>query len=400
MSPLWSGRRTAPSAGLALGILAEDLQGALAAASRLQQRGVRVQVVQDPATPIGNVEAVVVDMNIHNVVRDVPTRVQEWAAWLRDQGAERLGSRFDSEFRGRPADCLAGAVAGSGYADPVVLAIPGYPSAGRVCVEGRMLVPSVSGPSLEIDVRAHLFRDQSAALVPLVDVTAGPAHVLEIVRGAHAAGERRFVFDSTADGHLATMREVTQQLRDEGLDVVTASSGGWLRYHPDLGSDGFVVLVSACTHEMDRAQFTRVADIHGGRAVAMTATELIGASVEHLTEIVALHRVVVLHETDRVVDDPWIVAADFGTAVRRLLEVSAETRNPCQGVVTSGGLTTSAVIRALAPDSLRAGQELEPLCPVARLDGGPFDNLPVISKASGIGTEETPARLIRRLLGT
>lgn len=400
MSPHWSGSATTPSAGIALGILAEDLQGALAAASRLQQRGVRVQVVQGLDTPLGNVEAVVVDMNIHNVVRDVQTRVQEWARWLRDRGAERLCTRFDSEFRGAAADCLAGLVAGSGYTDPVVLAIPGYPSAGRVCVAGQMLVPAMTGTSLEIDVRPQLFRDESATLVPLVDVTAGPARVQAVLRAAIATGERRFIFDSTADGHLATIRDVTQQLRDDGHEVVTASSGGWLRYHPDLGSDAFVVLVSACSHEMDRAQFTRVADIHGSRAVAMTATELIGASPEHITEIVALHRVVILHETERVVDDPWIVAADFGTAVRRLLEISATTRNLCQGVLTSGGLTTSAVIRALNPDHLRPGQELEPLCPVARLGGGPFDNLPVISKASGTGTEETPARLIRRLLGT
>jgi uncharacterized protein YgbK (DUF1537 family) len=383
-----------------LGVLCEDLQGALSAASRLQQRGINVQVVQSQQDELLGVEAVVVDMNLHNVVRDPQQHVARWTRWLRSAGCRRLEARFDSALRGTPADCIAGLVEGSDDEDPLVLAVPGYPSAGRVCVDGRMMIPSLTEASLEVQVGPSLFPQGSVTQISLTDVTAGAPALLKVLERAWEAGERHLVFDATTDGHLATIASVAEQLRQQGLPLVTASSGGWLRHYPDLGSDGFVIVAGPSQHEVDQAQLSQIANAFGSRSLVTTASEVLAGSKSHLQEVIALHRVLIIHEAERREDDPWIIAADFGTAVRRLLDISLTGRHPCLGVITSGGLTTSAVIRGLGAQSLRPGQELEPLCPVVRLVDGSFDNLPVISKASGIGTAETPVRLIRRLIGT
>lgn len=388
------------SAPVELGVLCEDLQAALSAASRLQQRGMEVQVVQSREELGLTADALVVDMNLHNVVRDRQQHVAQWARWLHESGARRLETRFDSALRGFPADAVAGLVEGSPDTDLLVLAVPGYPSAGRVCVEGRMLIPSMTDSSAEVQVGRTLFPKTPFRNIPLTEVTAGPQRLYALVRDALADGQRRLVFDSTTDGHLATIATVTQQLQEEDISLVTATSGGWLRHYPDLGSDGFVIFAGPAHHEVDRAQLQQITNAFGARSLVTTASEVLTGSKSHLQDVIAQHRVVIVHEPDRHEQDPWIIAADFGTAVRRLLDISLAGRRPCLGVITSGGLTTSAVIRGLGADELRPGQELEPLCPVVRLVGGSFDNLPVLSKASGIGTAETPVRLIRRLLGT
>lgn len=383
-----------------LGVLCEDLQAALSAASRLQQRGLEVQVAQSRQDLAQPCEALVVDMNLHNVVRDRQGHAARWTRWLREAGIRRIEARFDTALRGSPADTVAGLVEGSDEPDLLVLTVPGYPSAGRVCVDGRMLIPSMNEASLELRVGRALFPKATVRNISLADVTAGP-HVLRTVVGdAVAAGERRLLFDATTDGHLATIATVAEQLLDEGTPLVTATSGGWLRHYPDLGSDGFVIFAGPAHHEVDRAQLQQITNAFGARSLVTTASEVLAGSKTHLQDVIAQHRVVIVHEPDRHEHDPWIIAADFGTAVRRLLDLSLAGRRSCLGVITSGGLTTSAVIRGLGADRLRAGQELEPLCPVVRLVGGSFDNLPVLSKASGVGTAETPMRLIRRLLGT
>ncbi|MFD0886004.1 nucleotide-binding domain containing protein, partial [Streptosporangium algeriense] len=86
-------------------------------------------------------------------------------------------------------------------------------------------------------------------------------------------------------------------------------------------------------------------------------------------------------------------------AVRSLLDVSARSKNKCLGVVVSGGLTTTALVQQLGGTSLNAGLELEPLCPTARITGGDFDDLRLLCKATGTGSEETLLRMTRQILG-
>ncbi|GAA1592551.1 hypothetical protein GCM10009804_56180 [Kribbella hippodromi] len=381
------------------GVLSEDLQGALTVASRLQQRGLSVDIVQDPsARPVGT-DAVVVDMNVHNIVRDLPRRVGEWAQWLAATGVTAMECRFDTELRGAPGPCLEGLITGADLPDPTVLVVGAYPSSGRVCIDGRMVIPALHSPAMEVDIARRLFGGQTSRQVGLDEVTAGEDHVLSVIQAARAAGERRFVFDGTTDGHLATVSAVAQRLRNDGVELLTASTGGWLRFYPPTESDGFVLLVSPVQAEVDSDQLAQVATAYGSDAVTITSAELMEASGEHLDELLSVHRVLIMHESEQIDDDRWSVADGLGAATRRILEVAQQGRSRCLGVITSGGLTTSAIFRRLEPVSLRAGQELEPLCPVARLVGGPFDNLPVISKASGVGNEQTPVRLIRRLVG-
>jgi len=388
-------RRSTPE----LGILAEDLSAALAAASRLQQRGFTTAVVSEPDAHVGEVQAVIVDMDIHNTIDDPAGLAATWTRWLRGQGCRRLEARFDSAFRGQPAACFDGFLAGSGYSAPLVVAVPAYPSAGRMCLDGRMLVPNSPGASLSIDVAEQLFGGETAVVVDLVTMTSGVDAVVGSIRAGERSGSTRFVLDATTEEHLSVAAAAVERLSEDHRQILTASSGGWLRYFPDLDSDGFIVVAAPGTQGADQRQLGQIADAYGQRALVTTADDVLQATTTHLEQITSEYRVVVLNGSQRTGVDPWIIAADFGTAVRRILDVSKQGSHRCMGVITSGGLTTGRVIRSLDALELRAGQELEPLCPVVRLHGGPHGGLAVINKASGIGTDETLLRLAKRILG-
>jgi uncharacterized protein YgbK (DUF1537 family) len=391
--------RAAGVAPTAVGVLAEDLQGALATASRLQQRGLRVALVQSRDDLLTDVDAVIVDLGLRHRLEEPGQAVAEWARWLRTRGVERIEARLDPGLHGNPSAILRGARAGAS-ADSQVWIVPAYPTAGRACLDGRLLLAGADGAAIELDVREHLELGGDAAGIDLHTVTAGADAVQDAVMTANRSGVRSFVFDATTESHLEVIAEASERVRAGGTELVTATSGAWLRYHPDTGRDGYVVVAASGADLVDRAQLLRVSNTYGPKALVMSSEEMLGASLDHVHRVVAQHRVVVVQAHDLGRAEPAVLAGEIGQAVRRLLDLGSLGLRPCLGIVTSGGLTTSEVIRGLEPESLRPGNELEPLCPVVRISGGPFDHLPVISKSGGVGTPETLVRLIRRILGT
>jgi uncharacterized protein YgbK (DUF1537 family) len=380
----------------ALGILAEDLQSAVAVATRLRQRGLEPLVVRDPTDAATDADAIVVDLGLHHSEDDAEDRIREWSQRLRRLGCERIEAKLNAELRGLPDALVAGINEAS--EDGVLLVVPAYPTAGRVCVDGRLLAPMPAGGGLDVDVRESL-RIPNAELVPLADVNQGATAVAARLSTQHSQGVQSFIFDGTVEAHLSTAAQVAGALRDRGLPVVTASTGGWLRFHPDLGRDGFVLVVAPASHEMDRAQLHRLGAAYGSRSLIINGADAAGWGASAIRDVIASHRVLVVHDTDGAERDRWAIAAHLAAIARRILDASTSSANRCLGIVTSGGLTTAALVEHLGGSSLRAGLELEPLCPAAHVTGGAYDGLRLLSKASGTGSEETLLRMTRQILG-
>lgn len=386
----------------ALGILAEDLQGALSAASRLQQRGITVEIVSSDYARTTDAQAIIVDLELApDAAPDGAARQARVASdWLLEIGCQMIEQRVDSTLRGRPAEVLRGFQESAGLPGTVLAIVPAYPSAGRLCLDGRVVSIDQEGHAAELDVGTHLGIDPArAAVVSVAALTAGTESTLESIQLALGDGKRILIFDGTAEGHLRVAAEAVRRLAQVGRPVLTLSSGAWLRYHPDLDSDGFLVVAMAGRNQMDRRQIRSVGDVYGQSAVFLGPSDIGDSSDRHLAALISAHRIIVLQD-DGPASSPSAEQAPLASAVRRLLDAGRRSTHRCLGVIVSGGVTTGSVIRALDPVSLRPGNELEPLSPVVRLTGGPFSRVPVISKASGVGTEETMVRLVRRIIGT
>jgi uncharacterized protein YgbK (DUF1537 family) len=385
---------------VALGVITEDLQAAVTVAGRLQQRGLRVQVVDDPSQERWpDPHAIVVDLQARGTVGENALAAERWASWLRERGCVRIEQRVDSAFRGAPAEVLAGVLRGAGSADPIVPIVMAYPGAGRICIDGVQRVHHHGSAVEELSIAESLGLEDEAAVVSIDALTRGVQDAVLEARRAMEVGRRFLIFDAVNEGHLEVAAAVVHRLEDHH-DIVAVSSGGWLRYHPALDADGFLVVAAPGTAQLDRQQLARVADVYGPAARVTTPTAVLRETDELLLDIISNHRVIVVQATEREGDDPLLVADDIAAAVRRLLDVSTRGRHPALGVIVSGGVSAGKTIRALDAVELRPGNELEPLCPVLRLAGGPFANLAVITKASGIGAPDTLVRLVRRITGS
>jgi uncharacterized protein YgbK (DUF1537 family) len=372
-------------AGPQIGVLADDLTGALGSAARLRDGGVEALVVWRPEDlpEAFRPRGVVVDMRTRDAPRGPRATACEWAQRLRDLGCARFEQRIDSTLRGAPAEELAGLLDGAGLADAVVVAVPAFPDAGRVCAGGRQ---RAAGTSREAEVAPALFGAGAAAEV----VTAGA-----LADRVRAGAATRFVVDGAGDDDLRAAAEAVAVLERDGVPLVTASPGGWLRHHPlAAGSRAEFVLVvlgsnTANNHvQLDAlrgARGTAVVVAADGGEPAWDALEDGGATL--VVETISGSS----PDDDR--RDPGLAdrAADAAAA---LLGHAHERGLHCRGVVASGGHMASRLVDALDADRLGVAGEVAPLCPRGMLAGGPWSGLSLVTKGGLVGQDGTLTALV------
>jgi D-threonate/D-erythronate kinase len=386
---------------LPVGVLADDLTGALASAARLREAGLRAVVQWRQQEPAAGATALVVDMRTRDYGTDPAVRAASWAAHLRALRCRRIELRIDSTLRGAPGAELSGALSGLALDDPWVLAVPAFPSAGRIVRDGALHAPSVDPPIIGRPIAPVLFeRPERVAVLGLDTVERGPKEVVGAIRGSATSW---FIADSTGEEHLATLAEAAELLladpdgRARGL--LTVSPGAWLRYHrPPLPHPYPLVVLSSATatnaaqlDTLRRARPTQVLAAHdvltGGAAVNWAAVRRDGAAV------------VVETITRPAADDAqaWVLSTLAARAAARVVEDGAQRDLVCGGIVVGGGATGSALMDALGIGELVADGEVAPLCPHATVASGQWAGLPVITKGGLVGGPETLTQLVDTL---
>ncbi len=223
----------------AIGVLADDLTGALGSAARLRAGGLEPVVVwksEDLPREL-RPRAAVVDMRTRDSPAGPRATAAVWAERLRKMGCTRFEQRIDSTFAGTPADELAGLLEGADLRDAVVIAVPAWPDAGRVCRDGR-----IDG----VEVAAALFE--------------GPAEVVspDQLEARVQAGVTRLVVDGEREADLRAAAVAVDRLEHRHT-IVTASSGAWLRHHPLSARPrkGFALVVGTGALTRPRSTGTR-----------------------------------------------------------------------------------------------------------------------------------------------
>ncbi len=344
-----------------IGVLADDLTGALGSAARLKAGGLDPVVVwraQDLRAPP---RAAVVDMRTRDAPLGPRATAARWAERLRELGCQHFEQRIDSTLRGAPAEELAGLLEGAALTGATVVAVPAFPSAGRVCA---------GGIQAGVNVAERLF---------------GRAQVVrpEALRFAVQAGAMRLVVDGESERDLLATAEAI-----DGLDVVTVSSGGWLKYHPRARGE-FALVVLGSNTPLNHRQLERLRD-RGDVAVSADAhAPASGARTRVVQTILGA-------EPDDARRDPRLAdrAADEAAA---LLEAAHARGERCRGIVASGGHMASRLVDALGAERLTVRGEVAPLCPRGTVAGGPWSGLSVITKGGLIGDDRTLAALVDEL---
>jgi uncharacterized protein YgbK (DUF1537 family) len=346
-----------------IGVLADDLTGALASAARLKAGGLDPIVAWRPQDLLQPPRAAVVDMRVRDAPLGPRRTAAMWAERLADAGCERFEQRLDSTLRGDAAAELAGLLEGAGRRDAVVVAVPAFPQAGRVCV---------GGVQAGVAVAEAVFGDARAEVV-----------TPETLPARLADGATRLVVDGETEADLRATAEAV-----DGLDVVTASSGGWLKYHPRSHGE-FVLVVLASNTALNHRQLEALRQ-GGNVAISADAHAVAGGAATRVVQTI------LGIEPDDTRRDPRLTdrAAEEAAA---LLEAAHARGERCLGVVASGGHMASRLVDALGAQRLDVAREVEPLCPRGTVVGGPWSGLAVITKGGLVGDDATLTTLVRDL---
>jgi hypothetical protein len=316
------------------------LTGALGSAARLRAGGLEPVVVWRPEDLPRELRprAAVVDMRIRDAAAGPRATAALWAERLRKMDCTRFEQRINSTLEGSPAEELAGLLEGAALDDAVVVAVPAWPDAGKVCVDGLQ-----DG----VEVGPLLFGER-------VDVVQ-PDELAARVR----AGATRLVVDGSSDHDLRVAATAVDALEAE-YTIVTASPGAWLRHHPVSARPrkGFALVVLGAGAQLN-------GDLDDLDAL------IVGPDPPDWEEVAAGGKTVVL-DVDRA-------AADAAASV---LARAHELGLKCRGVVASGGPLASRLVDALGAQRLAVAAEVAPLCARGTLFGGEWAGLSVITRGS------------------
>jgi uncharacterized protein YgbK (DUF1537 family) len=392
------GRRP-PLIAFEIGVIADDLTGDFASSARLRRAGLRPAVIWSRDRAPLSADAVVCDMRTRDFGESVRDSAMEWAAWLCRVGCDRLELRFDRSLRGRPAMELDGVLAGWPAPDPLVVAVPAFPGAGRFTVEGCQTFAGQPGEA--VPVADRLFPGDRTHRVGIELVREGSSAIADGIAEAARTGARRFVVDSTEERDLVATAGAVATLEDGGVHVVTMSPGAWLAYHPARRRRArpFVLVVIGSPTRENAAQLGELMSTAPG---ACTVRADAGPGMGTIDwERVAECRVVVVETISGGARDEGAAghAELAARAAESVLMEAAGRGLSCRAVVATGGHTAASLVEALGATAIDPWDEMEPLVPRGVLSGGPWHGLEIATKGGMIGSTATLRTVVGHFLG-
>lgn len=415
-------------------LTADDLTGGNAAAAGFARAGMRAVTVSTGqraklvADFAARFDAIVVNTDSrHCSPAEAADRVSEviHAAWP----ATLVCNRIDSTLRGNVGATTAAAlraVAAESGSRAVAFCAPAHPRAGRHTVQGTQLLDGSRLEETELarDPRspvhtsdiAALLRDQADLRVghlPLAAVTGDGDELRALVAELLADGVDVVVADALTVDHLDRAAAAAVAAGGESVVWVGVDPGpASLSLATALGITGRaegdpVLVVSGSATELTRSQLARLAAEHPVRVarpvtagggllpdVEATADALTAALAEAVPGDVVL-LATVLDDTDVVEIGPADAERlphELARCVHRALE-----RRRVDGLFTTGGDVTSALLAELAADGLDVEDELVPLAVAGTLVGGPWEGLPIVTKGGLIGDAHTIVGCVEHL---
>ncbi len=417
-------------------MLADDLTGAMDAGVRALSAGLRIGVCLEAGRlreVAGGLDIVVLDTESRNeAAGEAAARVGAALSALRRAGIRLLYKKIDSTLRGNLGAELD-AVLEAGDAAAIVVA-PALPYNGRTTRGGTVYVDGVPlsqtefaadplSPLADSRVAALIGRQSRhrAALVSLDAVRGGGLEAA--LRSLQQAGTRIVVVDAETEADLALIaRAVFEQ---EAL-LACGSAGLFDQLRPLLGAGAAsdarppagrapLLVLSGSPSRVSKAQLARAAadgrvaalaldgrladrrarEAEAGRVADLAAAALragrnvaVDAAGAGKAEILRAHG----GDARAMLAESGRVQHALGLLLSRLL---AQTR-PC-GLLLFGGDTALGACRAIGCAGLRIVAEAEPFVPVGLAIGGPWDGLPLVTKAGGFGSEQVIENALRLL---
>ena len=419
-------------------VVADDLTGANATAAGFAGAGLRsatASVASGAETIPGmtsRFDVVVATTDSRHVAPDVAAamvRSAVRAGWP----ARLVCNRIDTTLRGNigaTTQAVVDEVRALTGTRVVALCAPAHPAAGRHTIGGTQLLDGRRLEETEVarDARTpmrtsdvveilHQQTDLPTHVLPIVSVTGRREGLVAEIRSALEGGVAILVADATTEEHLQRIAEAAVAA-SEGMDLVWVTSDPGpgslamaraLGLHPAARGAPLLVVSGSAT-ELTRKQLQQLAaertvSVHRvpclpdsavpdpEAATAVLDEALAGAGADDIVVFAT-----VIEDSDvrpTSAEDADRIPRELARAVRR-----AMSRHAVDGLFTTGGDVTAAVLSELDSHGLEISGEVVPLAVAGTLVGGPWDGLHITTKGGLVGDVATTVACLDHLRRT
>lgn len=400
-----------------LGIVADDLTGAMDSGGYPASRGLSTVVILDSNFPSA---ADVVVINTNSRADDANTASNKVRQAVTNLKGRVIYKKIDSTLRGNVGAELQAAMEELGCEKAIVA--PAFPAVGRTTVAGVLLVKGVGvaetqfahdpiSPVKESHIPT-LLEQSTKCRVGCIAVEHIGTGAESLYRKISRMPQDIVVCDVTTKSHLTSI-----------VQAAALAKGRWLL----CGSGGLARESHLFFTKVSSFKRTKLASLVSGSALVVIGTlnqvaakqllkakdelglPLLNLEVEQLNqEGVALGKIgSIVEEIDHFLGQGKSVALSSAfsqfvpTLKQWIATIMAEAvagivnSHRLAGLFLSGGDIAAEVCRSLSVSAIRVHGEVEPGVPAGELIGGKGEGIRVVTKAGGFGTE---AALVKSIL--
>jgi uncharacterized protein YgbK (DUF1537 family) len=402
-----------------LGIVADDLTGAMDSSGYFASMGFSTMVVLEPSFTSA-ADVVVITTNSRAEKPDVASHRVRQA--VKNLAGRAVYKKIDSTLRGNIGVELEAAIEELSSEKAVVA--PAFPAVGRTTVDGVLLVDGV--PVAETQFANDPILPVKESHIPsLLEKTTGRKVGCITVEDIGNGAEFLYRKISGMPQDIVVC-DVTEQSHLTGIAKAAAlAKGRWLL----CGSGGLARELNILLNKKLKVGRTRMAKLSSRLALVVVGTRnqvaanqllrakdelglpILNLAVERFTQndMMAENIGDILTEAERLLGQGRGLAlsstfSQYAPALKHALpsllaEAAAgllATRR-FAGIFLSGGDIAVEVCRRLQVSAIRVIGEVEPGVPAGELVGGQYQGMRVVTKAGGFGTEEALVKSISYL---
>ena len=402
-----------------LGIVADDLTGAMDSSGYFASLGFSTVVVLDPNI---SCDAAILVTTTNSRAEDPVVACEQVRRAMHGMAGRVVYKKIDSTLRGNIGEELQ--VVAEAIASEKTVVAPAFPAVGRTTVDGILLVNGVPvaetqfasdpiSPVKESSISRLLEQsmDCQVGRVSIEEIESGPESLKEAIDDKV---ENTLVCDVTAPAHLNRIARAAALA--EGRWLLCGSGGLARELHvllagvPKTGGiqskkqpAGPALVVVGTRNQVAASQLTRARD-ELGIPILNLETEKLNAE-----EILSGKPESVLKEADTLIGEGKGIAitSTFSQYVPDLKQAMAAVMaeivagvlasHKFAGLFLSGGDIALEVCRRLQVSAIQVNGEIEPGVPAGELIGGRYQGKRVVTKAGGFGTEEALVKSIAYL---
>jgi len=405
------------------GVIADDFTGASDVGVQFKKEGLETIVLTDVKSlrQIKNFDIVVIDTESRNTTSVAAyNRVKKVVRSLKALGVKILYKKIDSTLRGNIGAELDAVLDELGFRAAILS--PAFPATGRTTVNGRQLVKGISLAETEFAhdpihpiKESHIATliepqtERGIAQISLPKVTEGTESLKLEIQSKVQAGAEVIVVDAETP---ADLRAIAKAAID--LHVLSCGSAGlaegisyWLTSALQKGG---CLVVSGSVNSLTLDQIQAAEKTMNVTVIEPDLLRVLGSTDGYEAEVRRLvdeslrtfsqgkDTIIRLAGSRKELSNALEFGAELGmdeletgkTILSVLGRICREVleEQGIDGLVLVGGDTAIEVIKSLDARGIRIEGEVLPGIPSAKLVGGRFDGMPIVTKAGGFGSED------------